>query len=180
MTNESDLLKQIAELQKQNRELLQRNKELIEQNNLLNEELEKLRIRVQHESVDKKSLRFKIATVLFAEIRGFTKLTDEEDPQKLIDELDRFYLMLDNIIEKYNIVKVSSVGDTIMLVGGIPKKNRTNPIEMVLAAMEVKNKLEEFQQELFGDSKRIWEINMGIHSGPVSVSVSGKRKKVMK
>lgn len=47
--------KQIQELMKQNRELLQRNKELIEQNNLLNEQLEKFKIRVEHESADKKA-----------------------------------------------------------------------------------------------------------------------------
>lgn len=171
-----ELLKQLEELKKQNRELLQRNKELIEQNNLLNDEIERLRIRVQHESADKKSLRFKMATVLFADIRGFTKLSDEADPQKLIDELDRFYFIMDGIIKKYNIEKVSSVGDTIMLVGGIPKKNRTNPIEMVLAAMEIQQEFEKFQEELFGAGKRIWEINMGIHSGPVTVSISGKKK----
>ncbi|GAB4449827.1 MAG: hypothetical protein Fur0028_05110 [Bacteroidales bacterium] len=171
-----ELLKQLEEQKKQNRELLQRNKELIEQNNLLNDEIERLRIRVQHESADKKSLRFKMATVLFADIRGFTKLSDEADPQKLIDELDRFYFIMDGIIKKYNIEKVSSVGDTIMLVGGIPKKNRTNPIEMVLAAMEIQHEFEKFQEEIFGPGKRIWEINMGIHSGPVTVSISGKKK----
>lgn len=171
-----ELLKQLEEFKKQNRELLQRNKELIEQNNLLNDELERLRTRIQHESVDKKSMRFKMATVLFADIRGFTKLSDEADPQKLIDELDRFYLIMEDIIKRYNIEKVSSVGDTIMLVGGIPKKNRTNPIEMVLAAMEIQQKFQHFQEELFGNGKRIWEINMGIHSGPVAVSVSGKKK----
>lgn len=171
-----DLLKQLKEQKKQNRELLQRNKELIEQNKLLNDELERLKIRIQHESADKKSLRFKIATVLFANIRGFTKLSDEDNPEKLIDELDHFYFIMDEIIKKYNIKKVSSVGDTIMLVGGIPKKNRTNPIEMVLAAMEIQHEFDLFQEQIFGTGKRIWEINMGIHSGPVTVSISGKKK----
>lgn len=176
----SDLLeqyqKQIQELTKQNRELLQRNKELIEQNEWLNAELEKLKIRIEHESADKKSLRFKMATVLFAEIRGFTRLSEEKNPQLLIDELDRFYLIMEDIIKKYNIEKVSSIGDTIMLVGGVPKKNRTNPIEMVLAAMEIQKQFHLFQDELFGPEKHIWEMNMGIHTGPVVCSVSGKKK----
>ncbi len=172
----ADIAKQLEEQIKQNRELLQRNKELIEQNNLLNEELERLKIRIEHESADKKNLRFKMVTVLFADIRGFTKLSTEDDPQKLIDELDRFYIIMDDIIKKYYIEKVSSVGDTIMLVGGIPKKNRTNPIEMVLAAMEIQYKFDRFQEELFGSGKRIWEINMGIHTGPVTCSITGKKK----
>lgn len=168
--------KQIQELMKQNRELLQRNKELIEQNNLLNEQLEKFKIRVEHESADKKSLRFKMATVLFAEIRGFSKLSEEKNVQHLIDELDRFYIIMDDILKNYNIEKVSSIGDTIMLVGGVPKKNRTNPIEMVLAAMEIKKQFNLFQKNLFGEDKQVWEINMGIHTGPVTCSISGKKK----
>lgn len=168
--------KQIQELTKQNRELLQRNKELIQQNKDLYEELEKLKVRIDHESVDKKSLRFKMATVLFAEIRGFSKLAEEDNPQQLIDELDRFYIIMDDILKNYNIEKVSSIGDTIMLVGGVPKKNRTNPIEMVLAAMEIQKQFKIFQKELFGEDKQVWEINMGIHTGQVICNISGKKK----
>ncbi len=168
--------KQIEELTKQNREFLQRNKELIEQNKQLYEELEKLKIRVEHESVDKRSLRFKMATVLFANVRGFSKLSEEENQQKLIDELDNFYIIMDEILKNYNIEKVSSIGDTIMLVGGIPKKNRTNPIEMLLAAMEIKKQFNMFQKSLFGEDKKVWEINMGIHTGQISCTISGKKK----
>ena len=169
-------IKEINELTKQNRELLKRNQELIEQNKKLNEELEKLKLIIEHESADKKSLRFKMVTVLFAHIRGFSKLSKKANSQQIIDELDRFYLVMDDVIKKYNIEKVPSIGDTIMLVGGVPKKNRTNPIEMVLAAMEIKKQFNLFQDELFGQNNHIWEINMGIHTGPVSCLITGKKK----
>ena len=63
-----------------------------------------------------------------------------------------------------------------MCAGGIPKKNRTNPIEMVLAAIKINDKLKEFQEDLFGKNQKIWEISMGIHTGPVIAAEQGKKK----
>lgn len=171
-----ELEKTIADLNKENRELLKRNLELIEQNRNLGEGLEKFNSKINFESADKKSIRYKMATVFFADIKGFSKLAEKQNAELLIDELDRFYLMLDEIIESYNIEKISSIGDTLMCAGGIPKKNRTNPIEMVLAAIKINEKLKEFQKELFGENQIIWEISMGIHTGPVIASEQGKKK----
>lgn len=171
-----DLKKRIAELIRERDELLQRNQDLIEKNRRLDEDIKALSRKQEIESADKRSLRFKMVTVLFASIKGFTRLTEEDDAHKLIDDLDHFFLQIDYILKRYNIEKTSSVGDTLMLTGGIPQKNRTNPIEMILAAFEIRDELEKFQNELFGPDKRIWQISMGIHTGPVVAMPSGKKK----
>lgn len=171
-----ELEKKINELTKENREMLTRNIELIEQNRELGEKVEKFNSKLNLESADKKSIRYKMVTVLFADIKGFTKISEDENAESLIDELDRFYLMLDEIIRHYNIEKISTIGDTLMCAGGIPKKNRTNPIEMVLASIKILEKLEEFQSELLGANKRIWEISLGIHTGAVVAAELGKKK----
>lgn len=171
-----ELEKIISDLNKENRELLKRNLELIEQNRNLGEGLEKINSKINLESADKKSIRYKMVTVFFADIKGFSKLAEKQNAELLIDELDRFYLMLDEIIAFHNIEKISSIGDTLMCAGGIPKKNRTNPIEMVLAAIKINDKLKEFQKELFGENQIIWEISMGIHTGPVIAAEQGKKK----
>ncbi|OFX28939.1 MAG: hypothetical protein A2X08_10570 [Bacteroidetes bacterium GWA2_32_17] len=171
-----ELEKSLSAITKENRELLTRNLELIEQNRELGEKTEKLSSKINFESADKKSLRYKMVTVFFADIKGFSKLSSEDNAELLIDELDSFFLILDEIIEKHNIKKISSIGDTLMCAGGIPKKNRTNPIEMILAAIEVQDKLIEFQKELFGEKHKIWEISMGIHTGPVVAAEIGKKK----
>ncbi len=156
--------------------MLKRNLELIEQNRNLGEGLEKLSSKINLESADKKSTRYKMVTVFFADIKGFSKLAEQQNAELLIDELDRFFLMLDEIIASHNIEKISSIGDTLMCAGGIPKKNRTNPIEMVLAAIKINDKLKEFQEDLFGKNQKIWEISMGIHTGPVIAAEQGKKK----
>lgn len=171
-----ELEKKVNELTKENREMLTRNLELIEQNRELGEKVEKFNSKINLESADKKSIRYKMVTVLFADIKGFTKISEDENAESLIDELDRFYLMLDEIIRHYNIEKISTIGDTLMCAGGIPKKNRTNPIEMVLASIKILEKLEEFQSELLGENKRIWEISLGIHTGAVVAAELGKKK----
>ena len=135
-----ELEKKVNELTKENREMLTRNIELIEQNRELGEKVEKFNSKINLESADKKSIRYKMVTVLFADIKGFTKISEDENAESLIDELDRFYLMLDEIIRHYNIEKISTIGDTLMCAGGIPKKNRTNPIEMVLASIKILEK----------------------------------------
>jgi len=171
-----ELEKSLSAITKENRELLTRNLELIEQNRELGEKTEKLSSKINFESADKKSLRYKMVTVFFADIKGFSKLSSKDNAELLIDELDSFFLILDEIIEKHNIKKISSIGDTLMCAGGIPKKNRTNPIEMILAAIEIQDKLIQFQTELFGADKKIWEISMGIHTGPVVAAEIGKKK----
>ncbi len=171
-----ELKKRIAGLISERDELLQRNHDLIEKNRCLDNEIKSLARKQDLESADKKSMRFKMVTVLFASIKGFTKLSEEDDAHKLIDDLDQFFFQIEHILKKYNIEKTSSVGDTLMLTGGIPLKNRTNPIEMILAAFEIRDELERFQNELFGPEKRIWQIVMGIHTGPVVAQPSGKKK----
>lgn len=78
--------------------------------------------------------KFKMVTVLFSDIQGFTKITDEIKAEELIDQLDRFFYRFDTVVEKYHIEKIKTIGDAYMCAGGIPKKNRTNPIEVVAAA----------------------------------------------
>jgi len=175
-TSIEELQKQLNNLVKENRELLTRNLELINQNRDLGEKIDTLNTKLNVESADKKSLRFKMVTVLFADIKGFSKLSNESNVEQLIDELDRFFLIIDDIVKTHNINKISTIGDTFMCAGGIPKKNRTNPIEMILAAIEIIEKLKEFQIELFGQNKKIWDISLGIHTGPVVATETGKKK----
>lgn len=116
--------------------------------------------------------RFKMVTVLFASIKGFNQLHDSQNAQELIDELDSLYYEFDSIVEQYNIKKIKSLGDTYMCAGGIPQKNRTNPIEVVLAAMQIIDLLRRKKQE---NAARIWDICLGIHTGPVQATISGKK-----
>jgi class 3 adenylate cyclase len=118
--------------------------------------------------------RFKRVTVLFSDIQGFTRITDEMHPEQLIDELDQFFLHFDEVIDKYNIEKIKTIGDAYMCAGGIPTKNNTNPIEVVMAAIEMQNYMKYMQTN--SAKKKIWDIRIGIDTGPVIAGVIGRKK----
>jgi class 3 adenylate cyclase/HD superfamily phosphodiesterase len=118
------------------------------------------------------SSKFKMCTVLFADIQGFTKIAEEMNPDRLIDQLDRFYYHFDSVVEKYNIEKIKTIGDAYMAAGGIPVKNRTNPVDVVLAALE----MQQYMKELKKSQADIWDLRIGIHTGSVIAGVVGQKK----
>lgn len=118
------------------------------------------------------SQKFSMATVLFSDIQGFTKIAEQMNPELLIDQLDAFFFHFDMVVEKYNIEKIKTIGDAYMCAGGIPNKNITNPVEVVLAAME----MQEYMKELKGQNSDIWDLRIGIHTGSVIAGVVGHKK----
>jgi len=187
ITNNEELVKRIARLAKQNQELEDRIKELEKLNEKLtrnNEKIKALYEKVSPEGikdvsdVDKKerSLKFNMATVLFADIHGFSKLDEGMDSSAVMDELDEILFEFDSIVTRFKIEKIKTIGDTYMCAGGIPVKNITNPIDVVMAAMEMRNYLKKYETEKRGEGNSIWDLKIGIHTGPVTATISGKKK----
>ncbi|MBI5218841.1 MAG: HD domain-containing protein [Bacteroidia bacterium] len=181
----ADILKDLEIFQKEYEKLHREYKEVLSQNERLiainkkNEEiLASLQTRglKEGESGKDKLLRYKMVSVLYANIQGFSKLTEQIGAEALIDDLDKFFLHLDTIVAKYNIEKINSIGDTYMSAGGIPQKNRTNPIEIILAALEIQQHMKILQAEYLKNNKKLWEISIGIHTGPVTANIVGKKK----
>ncbi len=180
-SSKEELVKRIAKLVKQNQELEETIKQMDKEYEKLNNNYERLKNSAGTASggeYDKRepSLKFNMATVLFADIHGFAKLMEELDSAVLMDELDEILYTFDSITAKYNIEKIKTIGDTYMCAGGIPVKNITNPIDVVMSAMEMRNFLVDFQNKKRDKGERIWELKIGIHTGPVTASVSGKKK----
>jgi class 3 adenylate cyclase len=184
-SEDAELVKRISKLVWQNQELEDQLRKLEKSNEKLTREIEKLKIASGKSDSEKsneitevrdRSLKFNMATVLFADIHGFSKLVESMDSSALMDELDEILFEFDSIVAKYKIEKIKTIGDTFMCAGGIPVKNITNPIDVVMAAMEMRNYLENYEREKRGKHKRIWELKIGIHTGPVTANISGKKK----
>jgi class 3 adenylate cyclase len=182
-TENSELVKRIAKLVKQNQELEDQLKKLEKSNEKLSGEIEKLKT-AGEKAAEKpgdsepreKSLKFNMATVLFADIHGFSRLVESMDSSAVMDELDEILYEFDAIVARYRIEKIKTIGDTYMCAGGIPVKNITNPVDVVMAAMEMRNYLENYELKKRGKENRIWELKIGIHTGPVTATISGKKK----
>jgi len=139
-------------------------------NDLLDEEPNSAKIR---ENIKSKWDKYNMVTVLFSDIQGFTKIAEMMNPEKLIDELDQFFFHFDSVVDKYNIEKIKTIGDAYMAAGGIPHKNTTNPIEVVLAALE----MQQYMKQLKNTKIDIWDLRIGIHTGPVIAGEIGHKKR---
>jgi adenylate cyclase len=176
-TNNEELVKRIAKLARQNKELEELIKKLVKQNEKLAAENENFKAHYKELPEEtEKSLKFNMATVLFADIHGLSKVIEGMESVSVMDELDEIFYEFESIAEKYKIEKIKTIGDTFMCAGGIPVKNITNPIDVVMAAMEMRNFLKKYEQDKRGSHKSIWDLKIGIHTGPVTASVSGKKK----
>ena len=121
-------------------------------------------------------VKYNFVTVLFSDIQGFTKIAEEMNPELLIDELDKFFFYFDSVVEKYGIEKIKTIGDAYMCAGGIPEKNRTNPVEVILAALEMKTYMLKLKQGSDLAGMKFWDIRIGIHTGTVVAGVIGQKK----
>jgi class 3 adenylate cyclase len=121
-------------------------------------------------------IKYNFVTVLFSDIQGFTKIAEEMNPEVLIDELDKFFFYFDSVVEKYGIEKIKTIGDAYMCAGGIPEKNRTNPVEIILAALEMKSYMTRLKESSEIEGMKFWDIRIGIHTGTVVAGVVGQKK----
>ena len=120
--------------------------------------------------------KYNFVTVLFSDIQGFTQIAEEMNPEVLIDELDKFFFHFDTVVEKYRIEKIKTIGDAYMCAGGIPEKNRTNPVEVVLAALEMQEYMAQIKESSVVAGMKYWDIRIGIHTGTVIAGVVGHKK----
>ncbi|MCX7861511.1 MAG: HD domain-containing protein [Bacteroidales bacterium] len=116
--------------------------------------------------------KYKLVTVLFTDVQGFTHIAENMSPDMLIDELNVVFRKFDEICDFYGLEKIKTIGDAYMCAGGLPKPNRTNPIDVTLAAF----KMQEFIRTHKDQFKYQWAIRIGIHSGPVVAGVVGSKK----
>ena len=121
-------------------------------------------------------IKYNFVTVLFSDIQGFTKIAEETNPEVLIDELDKFFFYFDSVVEKYGIEKIKTIGDAYMCAGGIPEKNRTNPVEVILAALEMRVYMKKLKETSELEGMKYWDIRIGIHTGTVVAGVVGQKK----
>lgn len=119
--------------------------------------------------------KFKMVTVLFSDIQGFSRITDNINAEQLLDQLDHFYYQFDTVVRKYGIEKIKTIGDAYMCAGGIPHKNLTNPIEVVLVALEIMDQMRQLSKQQPAGAGT-WELRMGIDTGPVIAGMVGQTR----
>ena len=119
---------------------------------------------------------YEMVSVLFTDFKGFTNIAEKLTPEQLISELDHCFLEFDNIIDKHNLEKIKTIGDSYMCAGGIPVANTTNPVDVVKAGLEIQEYMNRLKQDRIDRGLDYWELRVGIHTGKVIAGVIGKNK----
>jgi adenylate cyclase len=107
---------------------------------------------------------------------GFTKITEKLTPEQLVKELDDAFSQFDRVMDKYGLEKLKTIGDSYMYAGGVPVVNNTHDIDAVLSALEIQSFLEKINQEKKNEGRPVFEIRIGINTGPLMAGVVGKKK----
>ncbi|HIP36426.1 MAG TPA: hypothetical protein EYG85_06195 [Crocinitomix sp.] len=189
------------EVVKRTRKITNQNKQIKEQNKQV--ELQKAKIEHQKELLQKekekvenillnilpegtasdlinkgksKARYYKRVSVMFTDFVGFSKIAEGMKPQDLVKELDGYFTKFDELIEKYDIEKIKTIGDSYMCAGGVPIRNKSNAIEITLSALEIQDYMRNRELKAEKNNKECWKIRIGINTGEVTAGVIGQKR----
>lgn len=119
-----------------------------------------------------KPARFEDASIMFSDFKGFTNIVASIPTNKLIEELNEIYSQFDDIVESEGVEKIQTVGDGYLAACGLPTLKEDHAQSCVRAA----RKMIKFLNKRNETSAIKWKMRIGIHSGPISAGVIGKKK----
>jgi class 3 adenylate cyclase len=115
---------------------------------------------------------FADVTVLFADIEGFTKLSEQVAPVELVSWLNQIFSHFDRLAEKHGLEKIKTIGDAYMVVGGLPLPRADHAEAIADMAIEMQQAVARFTTI----QNAPFKIRIGINTGPVVAGVIGIKK----
>jgi len=107
------------------------------------------------------------ATVLFSDIRNFTRLSEQLEPEQVVDVLNRYFSTMVDIVFRHGGTLDKFIGDGLMALFGVPYPMDSSEERAVRAALDMVAALDEFNRELQVRGLARIEIGVGINTGPV-------------
>jgi adenylate cyclase len=123
-----------------------------------------------------KPVKYDAVTVMFTDFKGFTNIAAHLSPEVLVEELDRCFSLLDEIVAKYGIEKIKTIGDAYMCAGGLPIVTQDHAYQVVKAAIEMQKGIMAHMIENQAAGRPVFGMRVGVHTGPVVAGVVGRRK----
>lgn len=119
--------------------------------------------------------KFDSVTVMFTDFEAFTKYSQDLTPELLVKSVDYHFSKFDQIIEKYGLEKIKTIGDSYMCAGGLPMPTKDHAHKMLQAALEIRDFIENIKSSEVREITH-FNIRIGIHTGPVVAGVVGIKK----
>ncbi|MCB0931062.1 MAG: adenylate/guanylate cyclase domain-containing protein [Mycobacterium sp.] len=116
--------------------------------------------------------RYDDASILFADIAGFTKRASEIPPTELVRFLDRLYTTFDRLVDRHGLEKIKTTGDSYMVVSGVPIPRPDHAEALAALALDMSDAVTDLRDPKGNPVP----LRMGIASGPVVAGVVGARR----
>lgn len=116
--------------------------------------------------------RYAEVTVLFADVVDFITLANRTDPEDLVSLLNDLFSRFDQLADRYALEKIKTIGDSYLVVGGLPEPRADHAEAMATMALEMLEAVREFNAKRGSDLS----LRIGINSGPVVAGVIGRQK----
>ena len=108
-------------------------------------------------------------TVLFADLVGFTRFAESQDPFTVVGLLNDLFTRFDVLVAEHGLEKIKTLGDGYMIVGGAPLPMGDSAVATVRCALAMCDALADFRAHEGLD----WQLRVGIHTGPLVAGVIG-------
>ena len=115
---------------------------------------------------------FAAVTILFADIVGFTSLSQKVSPIQLVDILNEIFSCFDRLTERYSLEKIKTIGDSYMVAGGLPIPDSGAAAAIAEMALEMQAEIAKYNCM----RSEALSLRIGINTGPVVAGVIGRKK----
>ncbi len=119
---------------------------------------------------------FDEATILFSDFKNFTEIAGTMGPSELVEELNTCFKAFDEIMEKYGLEKIKTIGDAYMAAAAIPETSTSKALHAIRATLEMQRFIENRKTERENAGLYSFEMRVGVHSGPVVAGIVGVKK----
>jgi adenylate cyclase len=119
---------------------------------------------------------YDLATIMFVDFTGFTRLTEGTQPAVLVQQLNQHFTRFDEIVERHRLETMKTIGDAYFCAGGLPEPNRTHAVDACLAAVEMQSYIASWNRQREKLRMPPWNIRIGINTGSVVAGLVGKRR----
>lgn len=120
--------------------------------------------------------KFDKVSILFSDFKEFTQSSEKLSATELVGKINYCFKGFDEIMEKYNIEKIKTIGDAYMAAGGLPLLSPDSVKNTVLAGIEMQQFITKRKTELDALGEIAFEMRVGIHTGPVVAGIVGVKK----
>lgn len=116
-------------------------------------------------------------TVLFADIRGFTSLSERENPERVVRLLNRYFTAMTEIIFEHGGTLDKYIGDGLMALFGAPTTTPNDAINAAKAAVAMQRKINTLNGELVAEGLTPVTVGIGLHTGDALIGYIGSEKR---